>query len=250
MESASCPSLSGDGVVGDVTGCGHIDLDKTLSVNNLGNSGGWGGLDIRLNGTNAGEYGRLVASGDVSLNYGRLLPSAGFNPQPGQVFTILEKTSPDPIANAIFGPEGTITTLNGMPFRISYVGGDGNDASAATPGVQLNAVIKSGSNQLRGSLYYDYENEGFQGSNVDDRLREIFAQWRDSRGRLTALVRRAPALHEVEPLVSDLGDLGTVGLAALDAFTLSATPLPETRDAHVAILDRAGHLIVETPAPT
>jgi hypothetical protein len=47
---------------------------------------------------------------------------------------------------------------------------DGQDAQAATPGVQLNAVIKSGSNQLRGSLYYDYENEGFQGENLDERL--------------------------------------------------------------------------------
>jgi hypothetical protein len=65
----------------------------------------------------------------VSVNTGSLLPSPGFNPQAGQVFTIVEKTSPGPIANAIFGPEGKITTLNGMPFRISYVGGDGNDVT-------------------------------------------------------------------------------------------------------------------------
>src|SRR5437773_4834155 len=129
MESATCPSLSGDGVVGDVTGCGHITPDSTLSVKNLGHYGGWGGLDIRLNGTNVGEYGRLVASGDVSLSSGRLFPSAGFNPQAGQVYTIVEKTSPGLIANEFLGPEGTVTTLNGMPFRISYVGGDGNDVT-------------------------------------------------------------------------------------------------------------------------
>jgi fibronectin-binding autotransporter adhesin len=129
MESATCPSLSGDGVVGDVTGCGHITPDSTLSVENLDHFGGWGGLDIRLNGTNVGEYGRLVASGDVSLSSGRLLPSAGFNPQAGQIYTIVEKTSPGPITNAIFGREGTVTYLNGVPFRISYVGGDGNDVT-------------------------------------------------------------------------------------------------------------------------
>ena len=147
MESASCPSLSGDGVVGDVTGCGHITPDSTLSVKNLGHYGGWGGLDIRLNGTNVGEYGRLVASGDVSLSSGSLLPSAGFNPQAGQIYTIVEKTSPGPITNAIFGPEGSITTLNGMPFRISYVGGDGNDVTltVVTPvPIVLGAVQRFG----------------------------------------------------------------------------------------------------------
>src|SRR6185503_16556399 len=63
--------------------------------------------------------------------------SPGFNPQPGQVFTIVEKTSPGAITIAPFGPEGSFTTLNGMPFRISYVGGDGNDVTltANTPPV-------------------------------------------------------------------------------------------------------------------
>jgi hypothetical protein len=144
MESAAGSYLSGDGVVGDVTpGYGHITLNSTLSVKNviLNN---W--LNIHLNGTNVGEYGRLVASGDVNLYSGRLLPSDGFNPQAGQVFTILEKTSPGPISRAIFGPEGTITTLNGMPFRVSYLGGDGNDVTltVVTPvPIVLGAVQRS-----------------------------------------------------------------------------------------------------------
>src|SRR6185369_2601772 len=80
-------------------------------------------------GTNVGEYGKLFASGDVSLNYGSLGASGGFNPQGGQVYTIVEKTSPGAITNAIFGPEGSITILNGKALRISYVGGDGNDVT-------------------------------------------------------------------------------------------------------------------------
>src|SRR4029079_3376968 len=111
MESAACASLSASGAVGDIVGCGHITVDSTLSVNNLGHYGGWGGLDIRLNGTNVGEYGRVVVSGDVSLSSGSLLPSAGFNPQAGQVYTIVEKTSPGPITNAFLGPEGTVTYM-------------------------------------------------------------------------------------------------------------------------------------------
>ena len=123
MESAECPSVSGDGLVGDVLGCGSITPDPTLSVKNV-----TGRLDIKLNGTNVSEYGRLIASGDVNLS-GRLLPSPGFNPQSGQIYTIVEKTSPGPITGEVFGPEGSISTLNGRPFRISYVGGDGNDVT-------------------------------------------------------------------------------------------------------------------------
>jgi hypothetical protein len=130
FESAACPDLSGNGVVGDVMGCGHFIPDSTLSVKNLVPvTGFWRTLYIHLNGTNVGEYGRLVASGDVNLSGGLLLPSAGFNPQAGQIYTIVEKTSPGLIANEFLGPEGTVTTLNGMPFRISYVGGDGNDVT-------------------------------------------------------------------------------------------------------------------------
>ena len=58
-------------------------------------------------------------------------------------------------------------------FEEIQLGNDGNDASAATPGVQLNAVIKSGGNQFRGDLYFDYENESLQGDNVDDDLRRL-----------------------------------------------------------------------------
>lgn len=58
-------------------------------------------------------------------------------------------------------------------FDEIQLGNDGNDASASTPGVQLNAVIRSGGNQFRGDLYFDYENEHLQGDNVDDRLKNL-----------------------------------------------------------------------------
>jgi hypothetical protein len=55
-------------------------------------------------------------------------------------------------------------------FDEIQLGSDGHDAQAATPGVQLNAVIKSGGNNLRGTLYTDYQNEHLQGANIDSRL--------------------------------------------------------------------------------
>src|SRR5688572_28785258 len=58
-------------------------------------------------------------------------------------------------------------------FEEIQLGKDGNDASASTPGVKLNAVIKSGGNQFAGDLYFDYQNQNLQGDNVDDRLRNL-----------------------------------------------------------------------------
>ena len=58
-------------------------------------------------------------------------------------------------------------------FQELQLTGDGNDASAATPGVQLNAVVKSGGNKFKGDFYYDYENKDFQGNNVTDELRRV-----------------------------------------------------------------------------
>jgi hypothetical protein len=58
-------------------------------------------------------------------------------------------------------------------FQELQLTGDGADASAATPGVQLNAVVKSGGNRFKGDFYYDYENKDFQGRNVTDRLRRL-----------------------------------------------------------------------------
>jgi hypothetical protein len=57
-------------------------------------------------------------------------------------------------------------------FQELQLGADGNDASAAVPGVQLNAVIKSGGNTFKGDVYYDYENRHLQGHNVTDELRQ------------------------------------------------------------------------------
>jgi hypothetical protein len=46
-------------------------------------------------------------------------------------------------------------------------------------------------------------------------------------------------LKEVEPLVADLSDLGTVGLDALAMLSLNSGPLDAKRDEMIAILDRA-----------
>jgi hypothetical protein len=65
--------------------------------------------------------------------------------------------------------EGT----SGAGFYFDYgsfteftVGTAANDASMPVPGNQVNAVIKTGSNQWHGDAYFDYENPNFQGHNI------------------------------------------------------------------------------------
>jgi len=65
--------------------------------------------------------------------------------------------------------EGT----SGAGFYFDYgsfteftVGAAGNDASMPVSGNQINAVIKTGSNQFHGDVYFDYENPNFQGHNI------------------------------------------------------------------------------------
>jgi hypothetical protein len=105
METATHSGLRGDGQVGDVTGFGTINLDSTLSVKNVSAY-----LGIYLNGTNFGEYGRLVASGDVSTSSGFLSASAGFNPQKAR-FTPLSRRHLQVRSQVHFsGPKGLSPT--------------------------------------------------------------------------------------------------------------------------------------------
>jgi hypothetical protein len=77
-------------------------------------------------------------------------------------------------ANATEDTGGT-GYFNYGAFEEVQIGTDSNDASMPTPGVQINAVVKSGGNQFRGDLYLDFENQSMQGKNVTDAQRRLGA---------------------------------------------------------------------------
>ena len=84
---------------------------------------------FEINGTNPlTDYDNYVVGGSVSLGAATFTLSRGFNPVPGNSFTIINKTSPGLIPDTFNGlAEGSTITVGGVPFTISYQGGDGND---------------------------------------------------------------------------------------------------------------------------
>src|SRR5204862_5190114 len=106
-----------------------------------------GALNVEIAGTNAAtpDFDQLVVSGAVTLG-GALNLSLlnGFDPLAGNTFRILDKTSAGPISGTFAGlPEGAMFSVGLTTFRITYVGGEGNNDVVLTipPAVYVDPVI-------------------------------------------------------------------------------------------------------------
>ncbi len=88
-------------------------------------------LLLELNGTNPGtQYDQLNVNGSVSLSGVSLTLAFGFTPLIGSSFTLIANDGADAITGTFNGlPEAATFTTNAATFRISYVGGDGNDVT-------------------------------------------------------------------------------------------------------------------------
>ncbi|MCZ7649005.1 MAG: hypothetical protein M5U26_27740 [Planctomycetota bacterium] len=86
-------------------------------------------FDIELNGTTAGtEYDRLDVAGTVDVTGATLSVTLGFTPTSGDTFTIANNDAADAVTGTFNGlAEGATFVTGGETFRITYVGGDGND---------------------------------------------------------------------------------------------------------------------------
>ncbi len=86
-------------------------------------------------------YDQLQVTGTVNLTNATLTPSLlnGFVPKAGDSFTLIQNDATDSITNTFQNlPEGSTLTVGTSVFKISYVGGDGNDVTLTAqtiPGV-------------------------------------------------------------------------------------------------------------------
>ena len=86
-------------------------------------------LNIELNGNIAGSlYDQVNVTGTVSLGGANLVTSVGYSPTTGHTYTIVNNDGVDAVSGIFNGlPEGTVFFVGPNSFRISYVGGTGND---------------------------------------------------------------------------------------------------------------------------
>jgi len=72
-------------------------------------------------------YDQLKVSGTITLN-SALQVTLGYIPSVGQQFTLIDNDGTDPVAGSFLNyAEGSLLVVDDVVFRISYVGGTGND---------------------------------------------------------------------------------------------------------------------------
>ena len=101
------------------------------------------------------ENHKLQVSGSVNLGGCALSVDllGTFKPTNGASFVIIDNDAADPVVGTFGGlPEGAVFGGDGLPFRVSYTGGTGNDVvltRVATPPSRLSSIAKLGNGQVR-----------------------------------------------------------------------------------------------------
>jgi fibronectin-binding autotransporter adhesin len=128
--------LGGTGTISNavtVNSGGTLSPGNSPGIINTGSVTLTGGstLAIKLNGPTVGtQYDQVNVTGTVALGGATLNVLLGFTPTAGQVFTIINNDGIDPVTGTFTGlGEGGTFTAGGHRFRISYVGGTGNDVT-------------------------------------------------------------------------------------------------------------------------
>src|ERR1700752_1990407 len=126
--------LTAGGTTGPITATGgKVHIGSTLnSVQTLNTTGGVSFNTSILETAVVGpshdkKFTQLNETGPVNLSGRTLSVAAPFAPK-GTTSTIISNDASDPVNGTFSGlPEGSIVTANNSQFRISYIGGDGND---------------------------------------------------------------------------------------------------------------------------
>ena len=125
--------LKGTGSTGDLTVAtgGTVAPGHSPGCLNTGNVTLLGTYQAEIGGTTAcSGYDQMRVTGTINLTSGTLVTSlyGGFVPAVGQSYTIIDNDGADAITGTFAGlAEGATITVTGVTYRISYVGGTGND---------------------------------------------------------------------------------------------------------------------------
>jgi len=154
LETGSKSRLKGTGTVGTVAleNGGTVAPGLSPGILNTGNLSMVAGstYDFEVGGLTAGtQYDQIKVTGSVNLGSGTLntILYNGFVPAVGQSYTIIDNDGTDAVVGTFAGlPEGTTVTVDGHHFKVSYVGGDGNDVTLTV--VSVPSVPNTGVQQL------------------------------------------------------------------------------------------------------
>ncbi len=142
-------TLKGTGTTGTVTSTASggtlapgNPAPGILNSGNVNLATGGPTFSVALNGTTAGSgYSQLNVTGTVNLTGATLSGSLGYTPTNGDSYTIVNNDSTDAVTGTFSGlSEGTGLVIGGKSFRISYVGGTGNDVVLTAGGATKLAV--------------------------------------------------------------------------------------------------------------
>lgn len=129
-----------------------------LAVNNFFLASG-NTLALELFGSHAtGGNDRIISRGNVGVGGAQLALSFAHPPRDGDSFTLIEKQSAGAVTGTFLGlAQGAVGTFSGIPARIHYAGGDGNDVTVTVTNLPLAAAtggttLVSGGGRTNGTL--------------------------------------------------------------------------------------------------
>ena len=147
----------------------------TISTGNLTLASG-STATMELNGTTAGTgYDQINVTGTVTISNATLNATVGYTPANGDVYTLIDNDGVDAVTGTFDGlTEGATLTIGGSSFKISYLGGTGNDVTlaylappASDSGGAAGGQPSSGSDTVSGTA----GNDILRGYAGDDTLR-------------------------------------------------------------------------------
>ncbi len=143
-EAGSTATLGGTGTVSTITALGIISPGNSPGILTSGDFtlSSSAKFIAELTGPNpgAGGYDQLNVIGTNKLANATLTVVPAFTTAvlPGQTFTIINNDASEPINGTFNGlAEGALITTNGFGFKISYVGGTGNDVVLTLTNIPL-----------------------------------------------------------------------------------------------------------------